>query len=153
MVSRCIVRRSIAEPNSPNEVILGRQPVSLYFRHVITEQCKSAESVQITHAKRVTNGKSPAATIRTRQPLPVIIRPIFRCRPLFVRGIPIARDIFDLSLLIPKSRFHENPPLFIKSSFRTSDLHKLPSILPSRLTRKYFVSVVFHHHRVNLPGG
>jgi hypothetical protein len=52
-------------------------------------------------------------TIKTMQPPPVIIRPIFLCRPLLVNGIPMDLEILDLAAEIPKNRFHENPPLFI----------------------------------------
>ncbi len=49
----------------------------------------------------------------TRQPPPVIMRPIFCCRPLLVRGIPIDLEILDFAAEIPTNRFHENPPKFI----------------------------------------
>jgi len=58
-------------------------------------------------------GTSPPTMIITKHPPPVTALPIFRCRPLLVSGIPVARDMLDLALVIPTSRFHENPPLFI----------------------------------------
>ena len=43
---------------------------------------------------------------------PVTIFPIFLCRPVFVNGIPVAREIFDLALVTPRARFIEKPPRF-----------------------------------------
>jgi hypothetical protein len=47
-----------------------------------------------------------------RQPL-VTILPIFWLRPLLVKGMPVLREMFDLTRVMPISRFHEKPPLFI----------------------------------------
>jgi len=49
----------------------------------------------------------------TIQPLPVIILPIFLSLPPLVSGMPIDREILDLTPEIPINRFHENPPLFM----------------------------------------
>jgi len=49
----------------------------------------------------------------TRQPPPVTILPIFLSRPLLVSGMPIEREILDLTAEIPKNLFQENPPRFI----------------------------------------
>ena len=56
---------------------------------------------------------APPAMIMMRHPPPVVILPTLRCRPLFVRGIPVALEILDFARLIPAARFHEKPPLFI----------------------------------------
>ena len=58
------------------------------------------------------------SSIGVRHPPPVIILPIFRCLPLFVNGIPVAREIFVLNLVMPVARFQENPPLFMDSSYK-----------------------------------
>jgi len=39
-------------------------------------------------------------------------RPIFRCRPDRLEGIPICREIRALAAEIPTKRRHEKPPLF-----------------------------------------
>lgn len=59
---------------------------------------------------------NPATMIRakrtgTRQPM---VAPILRCRPDMVRGMPIFRLILALAREIPRARFQEKPPLFIK---------------------------------------
>lgn len=45
-----------------------------------------------------------------RQPM---VAPILRCRPDLVKGMPIFRLILALAWEIPRSLFHENPPLFM----------------------------------------
>jgi len=44
---------------------------------------------------------------------PVTILPTLRCRPPLVSGMPMDLDILDFAAVIPRSLFHENPPLFI----------------------------------------
>ena len=44
--------------------------------------------------------------------------PSFLWRPLAVSGIPIALEVRDLSVEIPKNLFQENPPLFIGRTIR-----------------------------------
>jgi hypothetical protein len=56
----------------------------------------------------------------TRHPPPVTIFPILRCLPLFVRGIPVVRDIFVFIFVTPKRRLIDNPPLFILCLFLCS---------------------------------
>jgi hypothetical protein len=51
-------------------------------------------------------------TSEMRHPPPVTIRPILRCRPLLVSGIPILLEILDFAAEIPTARFQEKPPLF-----------------------------------------
>lgn len=53
-----------------------------------------------------------AVTRTGMQHPPVTIFPIFLCRPDFVNGMPVARDIFDFTLVTPRARFIENPPRF-----------------------------------------
>jgi hypothetical protein len=56
-----------------------------------------------------------ADEIIIKQPPPVIAWPIFLCRPDFVKGIPVLREIFCFAFVIPTALFHEKPPLFIES--------------------------------------
>jgi len=42
--------------------------------------------------------------------------PNLRCLPDLVSGTPIFRDIRDFAADIPRSRFQEKPPLFIRPS-------------------------------------
>ena len=49
----------------------------------------------------------------TTHPPRVIILPIFCSRPLFVRGMPILRDMRAFAAETPKNLFQEKPPLFI----------------------------------------
>ena len=56
-----------------------------------------------------------ADEIIIKQPPPVIAWPIFLCRPDFVKGIPVLREIFCFAFAIPTALFHEKPPLFIES--------------------------------------
>jgi len=58
-------------------------------------------------------GMDRAMMTETIQPLPVIILPIFLSLPPLVSGMPIDREILDLTPEIPINRFHENPPLFM----------------------------------------
>lgn len=51
-------------------------------------------------------------SIEPRQPL-VTTLPIFWLRPLLVKGMPVLREMFDFTRVMPTNRFHENPPLFI----------------------------------------
>ena len=46
-------------------------------------------------------------------PPPVTILPIFCALPLLDKGIPILREIFCFTLVMPIKRFQENPPRFI----------------------------------------
>jgi len=38
------------------------------------------------------------------------IAPTLRCRPDFVQGMPVARETRRFAVVMPSSRFHENPP-------------------------------------------
>lgn len=62
---------------------------------------------------RITGTEMPTP-ITTRQPPPVIMRPILRSRPLRVNGMPIDLEIRDLAAEIPTNRFHEKPPRFTR---------------------------------------
>lgn len=59
----------------------------------------------------------------TRHPPPVTILPIFRCRPLLVSGMPMAREILDLAAEIPTNLFHEKPPRFMSIFLPVAEHH------------------------------
>ncbi len=72
----------------------------------------------ITMMVALTASKNTAARL-TGHPQPFVSEaPIFLCRPLLERGMPVVREIVCLARVMPTSRFHEKPPLFlIKSPF------------------------------------